>query len=68
MLVRCSHSHLAGERVCLLPQLVFCVEHVYVNETVRVTEHVRDEGSVETLTDTRTQCHEGTHVVRPAQG
>ena len=53
-----SHSHLAGERVCLRPQLVFSVEDLQVNETVHVTEHVRDEGSVETLTDaTRTQCH-----------
>ena len=51
MLVRCSHSHLAGERVCLLPQLVFSVEHVHGYETVHVTEHVRDEGSVQTLTD-----------------
>ena len=69
MLIRCSHWHLAGERACLLPQLVFSVEHVHVTETVHVTEHVRDEGSVETLSDaTRTQCHEGTHDVRPAQG
>ena len=44
-------AHLAGERICLLAQLVFSVENVHINEAVHIAEHIRDEGSVETLTD-----------------
>ena len=64
----CSYSHIAGERVCLLPQQILRVEHVHVEETVHVTEHVSNDSSVHTLTEaTRTQSHEGTHDVHPSK-
>ena len=62
----CALAHLAGERTCLLSQLVFSVENVHINEAVHIAEHIRDEGSVETRRP-GAPSHKGTHDVRPSQ-
>ena len=65
---RPQSGHLAGEGVGVLPELVLCIEHVHVHQTVHVTKHVRDEASVGTLTSaTGTHGAKSTHDGNTAQ-
>ena len=44
-------AHLPCELFCLLSELFLRVENIHVHETMRVAEHVRDEGVFRLVVD-----------------